>query len=223
MNHTIDDILDNVSFSPTSATVRGGEIKEDHLYLITEKDEYKIPWSDIRLIFLGNIIESVTVVENANKGSTPTQKFMSGIAGGSGQQSMGAGKKMDQTGYYLGYVFVKGYDWCFRFDTIGTNFRQLLGPDAGYSGVINYNIAFKKIISLALSSLLDPSAEKFAEQGKNWIATYSSREEALSKARMLFRKKCCSENHEQIIKLPSTAVSENSDDDGEEIISFDLT
>lgn len=170
---------------PPAAGVKGGAINDDALVLKTPIGEYTIPWVEVEYVFLCRI-------EPARDSSSPFKKSADRLSRGlmstrlpkhdRGGRDPVSTRKVKLAESFLGYVFAKDRAQAFRFDTVGTNFKELLGKDAGYVAAINFNNAFRRIIEKSPNATLDPSAADFYQKGKKFLHAYESKSKAWQQA-----------------------------------------
>ncbi|MFP4497573.1 MAG: hypothetical protein ACLFQV_05120 [Vulcanimicrobiota bacterium] len=191
---------DNFCAKQIPATVKGGQIKEDGMEIKTANDFFNIKWDDVEFISIYKVMKECQSVNpaprNNNRGFRVNREAIGMIRQVRDNAMRDIGSKSSAEESFVSYLKIRGLSRPFKFDTIGTNFRELLGPHAGYSGLINFNMALKKIISLAKNARLDPSAYLFETQGRGRIKIVSSNEEAWNSLRQ-FMKKCEMEDSEK--------------------------
>lgn len=154
---------------PVPVKVWGGEISPNGLVLETKISQEKIPWQDVEILCTGRIKDSM---------DTGSPKPSAGLKGRfqkmSRSEHPSQNVKTVQSGCLLAYMFIRGYNAPFRFDSVGTNFKKFLGPDAGYSGEINFINFINKVAENAVEAQVDDSTMQMLERGKKWLAEYES-------------------------------------------------
>ncbi len=191
--------------------VKGGRIESSTLTITTSLGDHVIPWEDVEFLSI-NRIEEVKQIALKDQNRSSSSMMGTGYAKAMTCQNKTVKKKVTQSEVYTAFLVARNQEKPFRFDTITTNYRQMLGPDAGYSAWVNFSAVFIKIINNSPNIILDSSAKDFPQQGKKSVATYSSREKAFDEAMKYYEKN----------KNSININSENPHSRDDEIIRFSL-
>ncbi len=165
---------------PFVLKVWGGAMLEEKAIFRTGVGEVDVFWDDVEFICIGRVRE--TIDRESLKADSPGKSFLKAMPLVGRIVRERSRQVIERENLLEALVFVKGIAEPFRFDSIGTNYREFLKDEAGYASERNFSLFFRKLIEKCKNAALDESAEEFYSYGKGRVRVYPSREKFIDKA-----------------------------------------
>lgn len=157
---------------PVSLKVWGGKIEEEFVSFSTWSGNYDISYNEVEAIFVGRIRESFD--KNSVSSDSTGQAVLKSMPLIGRIARERSSQVVERQNYLIALIFTRNRPAPFRLDSLGTNFRQLLGEDSTFAGEINLCRFIKKIAEKTPTAFLSESTKIFFKQGRGKLKRYDN-------------------------------------------------